>query len=139
VFLKLKTRQPRYFSHKNYVGWITEVPLSGRHVYLGHHVGGLLLCMLKDPLRAAKRPEGETQWRFVTCVMESDGRMIQKCELGSSDIWKEVAIAFSNVLQGHFLDVQKTTIHVISECRLDDLELHAGCSGCESRLLTTQP
>ena len=98
MFVKLKTRQPRYFSHKNDVGWITEVPLPDRHVYLDHHVAGLLLCRLKDPLRAAKRPEGETEWRFVRCFMESDGRMIQKCELGSSDTWKEVAIACSNVL-----------------------------------------
>jgi len=30
--------------------------------------------------------------------MESDGRMIQKCELGGSDVRKEVAIACSNVL-----------------------------------------
>jgi hypothetical protein len=98
VFVKLKTRQPRYFSHKNYVGWITEVLVPGRHVYLGHHDDGLLLCRLKDPLRAAKRPEGETEWRFLRCVMESDGRMIQKCELGSADTLKEVDMACSNVL-----------------------------------------
>ena len=67
-------------------------------MYLGHHVGGLLLRRLKDSFRAAKRPEGETEWRFLRCVMESDGRMIQKCELGSSDTWKEVAIACYNVL-----------------------------------------
>jgi len=75
-FVKLITRQPRYFSHKNDVGWITEVPVPGRHVYLGHHVGGLLLCRLKDPFRTEKRPDGETEWRFLRCVMESDGRMI---------------------------------------------------------------
>jgi hypothetical protein len=61
-------------------------------------MSAVLLCMLNDPFRAAKRPEGETEWRFLGCVMESDERMIQNCELGSWDTWKEVAIACYNVL-----------------------------------------
>jgi hypothetical protein len=41
-------RQPRYFSHWNDVGWITEIPFPGRRLCLGHHIGGLLFCRLED-------------------------------------------------------------------------------------------
>jgi hypothetical protein len=84
-FVQLIVREPCHFNEKNDAGWIIEVLFRADTCILTTTSAVACSASSENPFRAVKRPEGETERRFLSYIALPNGRGIQKHELGNTD------------------------------------------------------